>query len=380
MASIVSRYHVVLKDQTGARVAMFTEFASLEFEKVANDIGSFAISFYDNKDPRFALFELDGQIEVYRSLPYAGLDWYLEYEGLVRRFLRTTDESGRAMVMFTGYGYNHLLSRRVIGYKSGTIYAQGVGDLETAVKYFAWYNCDPLYATEPSRIRDGSISGFSSEPIIAGLPYANWTKDHAFENLLDVLREISDYSLTTTPTYYSIYFSLTGNGAGQFYFRTHANQLGENRTVASAYPVVFSLSFGNLRDFSHEIVRSSEENIVIVLGKGEKSTRKVIYRENTNGSTSSPWNDIETVTSASTNEFEYQLEDAGDGILGEKIYRENFSGTPMQTPSCLYGMHYFHGDKVTVEYKGMERDKNIISVSARVENDREELTFGFSDI
>lgn len=380
MASIASRYQVVLKDQDGTRVALFDSFASLNITKEVNGIGSFSLSFYDNNDIRFGLFELDGQIEVYRSLPYAGLDWYLEFEGLIRDFKRTTDEGGHQYIEFIGYGYNHLLTRRNIAYKSGTTFAEKNADCETVMKAYVSENCGPL-AGDATRIRSGIMPGFAVQAVSGDAgDTPTWTGDRAFEDLLDVLQEISDFSHHSEPTDRGLDFAVVGTGAAAFEFRTYIDQLGTDRTVGSANPVVFSLELGNLRDFEHDRDYTGEITIAIVLGKGERSTRKVIYRENTNESALSPWNDIETSHSSSLNEFEYQLEDAGDAVLRESIYRESFSGTPMQTPSSLYGLHYFLGDKVTVENEGIERDKKIVSVTINVEGDRENLEFVFSDL
>ena len=93
--SIAARYYVRLLNQGGAQVALFDSFEGLEFGQVVDDIGYYNLTLVDNEDGRLDLFELDGQVEIYRSVPGVGLDWYDEFAGFHRRESRSTRQEGK---------------------------------------------------------------------------------------------------------------------------------------------------------------------------------------------------------------------------------------------------------------------------------------------
>ena len=74
-----ARYKVHLKDQTGTLVAIFDDFTNLEINKRLNSISTYNFQFQGNDD-RISLFEIDGQVEIWRSDPINDIAWYLEFE------------------------------------------------------------------------------------------------------------------------------------------------------------------------------------------------------------------------------------------------------------------------------------------------------------
>lgn len=340
--------------------------------------------FYDEPcDDRFDVFELDGQIEVWRSIPGADVDWYREFEGLFRKPRREIDSDGRRRFIASGVGYNHLLSRRTIAYKQGTIYAEKDDYTEDVMKEYVYENAG-AGAGEASRIASGIFPNFTVE---AESAYHNltpvWRGERSFNSLLDVVQELANYSMSMIPSYRAVDFAVVSNGDGAFIFRTYLDQLGSDRTEDSwsAVPVIFSVEFGNLQEASSESDRLSEVTRVIVLGKGDMSTRTVIYREDISVSDDSPWNVIEVARPASLNEFTYQLEDFGDASLKELRKKEIFEAVPLQTPSTLYGLHYFLGDVVTVRHMGVSYDKKIMGVKITYEEEgREVVSVEWEDV
>jgi len=361
--AIYSRYYIVLKDQSGTKLHVFDNYIGFTFENVLNDEGFYTIAFYDDDDDRFDDFQVDGQVEFYRSVPGASLDWYLEFEGLHRDPSRGVDKNGRKIFTSEGVGYNNLLARRVIGYKQGTVRAEKDNYVEDVMKEFVSENLGSD-AGHASRVRNGIMTNFTVEAVSAVHDQtANWKGEKSFVNILDVLKEIANYSQTTTPTSRSMDFAVVNNGDGNFIFRTYIDQKGDDRTIDSstATPVLFSPEFGNLQSARYQLNRISELNAAIVLGRGERSTRKVIVRESIDGS-DSPWNDIEVARAASLNEFEYQLNNFGDSLLAQNSYKEILEGEILQTQGTLYGRDYFLGDLCTFTYGLIQKDKKIVGV------------------
>lgn len=377
--SIAARYYVRLLDQSGIQVAIFDSFEGLEFGRTVGDVGYYNLFLADNGDSRLELFELDGQIEIFRSVPGVNLDWYAEFSGFHRREERSTMQDGAKFFESSGADYNDLLARKRIGYKAGTVLADKNDASETVMKEYVEENCGPSATVGNGREIDGVFPGFVVQS--DGGVGVDWAGSRAFDNLLDVLRDISNFSL--------IDFEVAGSGPVQFAFQTFEGQLGADRTTeglsggkngAGNDPVIFSVPYGNLQSLEYTLDRSTEGTVVFVLGSGEGSTRTIITRENESARSDSPWNSRELSVPGSGQEFQYQLEDLGDEVLEEMKFSEIFVFPPLQQPSQLYGLHYFLGDKVTMRYGDIERNKRIVSVKTNVARGKEVITMEFADI
>ena len=382
MQSVAAKYEFRLKNQAGVVQARFGDWVSLNCTKIVNDVGSFEITFYDNDDARFASFVVDGQVEVWRSVPGCSLDWYREFEGFYRSMKRETSEKGDKLITFSGFDYNHLLARRVIGYRQGTVYAEKDDYVEDCMKEYVNENAGPG-ASAASRLRNGVFTNFTVEALSASHDdTGEWVGERSFQNLLEVLQQLSDYSWFLTPVTRSVDFAVVNNGAGNFIFRTYLDQLGTDRSVLSANPTIFSIELGNLTNVMYALERSKEINAIMVLGKGEGATRKVRARTNAVDGADSPWNDIEVARAATLNEYLSQLDAFGDSTLQENRYTETIDGTPLQIAGCLYGEHYFLGDKVTFGYEGMEIDKQVSKVTIEIgeRQKNEKISIEFKDI
>lgn len=368
--SIASRVYVRLKDQNGVQVALFEDFEYLEINEKLNDVGSYALRFVGEDDVRYGLFELDGQLEFYRRvLGQTGIraQWKQEWQAFHRKARRVTNPDGSRSFESTGVGYNDLLARSVVAYKEGTIRADKNAPAETVMKEYVDENCGPTAdATVVGRLYQGGFPNFSVE--VDGGNGIVWAGGRAYENVLDVLKEIADLS--------NIDFAVTPSGDATFEFRTYVNQLGSDRTnvglnpsnglnAAGNAPVVFAVDFGTVQSIEYELDRLSEANVAIVMGKGEGSTRTTVTRVNYTNLDDSPWNRREVARSSTSYDEDYEtysLNTFGDEILEEMKPKEVFVFKPIQTETLVYGLDYFLGDRVTALYRGIERNKKIVGV------------------
>jgi len=362
-----ARYKIHLKNQSGDLVAIFDDFTSLTIGHRINSIDtcSFAI---DDDDSRIDLFETDGQIEVYRSYPEFGVDWYLEFEGFHRTFSRQHFEDGNRYFTSNARGYNDLLRRRIVAYYAGTDQASKSGAGETVMKEFVDENCGPS-ATSPPRISDGVITGLTIEADAA--QGDSWAGSKAYINILDVCQDIANNS--------GLDFKVRGNGAAQFVFRVYSGQLGDDRSVtgldsstglngAGNAPVIFTLNRGNMGMPVFSQKRMNERNYCYVLGQGQQSDREIVVREDTDTTDDSPWNKIEFTRDARNYSTTVSYQNAGDAALVENQFEETFSFEPLQIESTLYGRDYFFGDIITARYAGFERNKKFIGMDIMVNN------------
>lgn len=365
-------------------MAVFDDFQALSFTKQVNDVGSYTLTI-NGHDERRLLFELDGQVEVYRRIPGVK-DWYLEFEGLHRKAEKVLNEDGSILFSSTGVGYNDMLARTIVSYKQGTIRAAKNCSAETAMKEYVTENCIVEDATVVGRLSEGYLPGFSVEPdktLTAGFAIPNWSGDKAYENLLDVLKEIATLS--------GIDFAVVGDGPALFVFNTYLQGMGLNKTyhtVTSSgkneygnIPVVLADRFGSIAGGTYDDDRLAESNVVVVQGSGDGSTKHTVTRTDPEAINDSPWNRREVSRSASSQDFEYQLKDFGDQTLKELARKETISDcVPLQTPSSLYGKDYQLGDKVTVWFDDVKMDKRITSVTLEYSENGESITMELADI
>lgn len=377
----LARYKIFLKNQAGVRVAEFDDWVRMEYGVKVGDIGYYRLELTAT-DPRIQLFAVDGQVEVYRADKPNQLNWYLDFEGLHRQEIRKVDAKGRQVYSSIGVGYNDLLARRIIGYKAGTVRSDKNAAAETVMKEYVDENCGPVATIANGRLSTGAMPGFFVDTDQGN--GVEWSGSRAFELVLDVLKEISNYS--------GIDYAVVGTGPATYEFRTYVGQLGQDRTTlgldarngkntAGNYPVVFSVSAGTIQEFSYTSNHLNEVNVIYVLGQGTASTRTVIVRQNIAAIATSPLNRREVSRPASKNEFLYQLNAFGDETLESLKAAEEVTFVPMQQSSTIYGRNFDVGDRVTFKHDTVQIHKRIVSKKVVIEKGKnEEITLEFADI
>jgi hypothetical protein len=374
MSNLAARYYVILRDQAYNIVAVFDNWMSLTYINKINDIGTHSLKL-NALDPRVNLFELDGILQVFRSVPGISLGWYQDYIGFHRGFKYDVSEQGEQTVECYGVSLNDLLSRTIINYPAGTIRSYKNIAAETAMKEYVEENCGPSATIANGREIDGVLPDFSVEADTAA--GATWEGDRAFENLMDTLKSIAEYS--------DIDFAVNWDDVAlTFSFQTYVDQLGLDRTnigldpgtglnAAGNAPVVFSLGLGNIKSLSYEYNRVAESNVVSVLGDGDGATRTIKVRTKATKN-DSPWNRREV--SRPQGGFDNEMEVAGDEALGELSGKEIVGFAPLLQASTMYGKHFFLGDRITTNIRGVDYNKRIISSTDNILD----LQIEFSDV
>ncbi len=381
-----ARYQIVIKDHSGTRVALLTEWVRLEYVRRVNAPDSHVLQI-DGGSAVAALLlpesALDYQLEVWRrdglrpdvpaSSPLSGQPWVLDYEGFHRTAVDEVTPAGRRIFTSYGRGYDDLLDRRAILYPAGSAGAAKSGVGETVIKAYVEENAGPS-ATAPPRLYGGVTAGLSIEPSSgAG---GTWEGARFYRNLLEVVQEIAAMALVD--------FRVVGTGPALFEFRAKAYPWGDDRSVAGLdtstglngagnAPVIFSLAFGNMASAVYSRNRTNEANAVIMLGQGLEAARAVVQREDAMAQAASPWNRREVTRNANQESETAGLEAAGDILLHDLRARESFNFTVLQSAPVRYSRDYRLGDLVTARYKTFQRDYQITGVTVTVEAGRETI-------
>lgn len=391
VASIAAKYYVRLLTPLSVQADVFDKFTSIEINDKLNGVGSYTVMFDDLSDARKNRFALDGQVEIYRSVPGVGLMQYVEFAGFHRKVEEQITKNKKQIFGSIGVGYNSLLARTSIGYREGTIRADKFDIAETVMKEYVEENRGATATIANGRIADAALPHFSVQRNSQAGPL--WSGSRAFENLLDTLQAISQYA--------EIDFDVLRIGYPSFMFSTYNLLKGKDRTTvgldpatgkngAGNEPITLSVNLGNVQEATYENDRLSEANVCLVLGDGERATREVLYRSDETAASFSLWNRIEIarpsqpayipgLSDAAAAELKtYSMEQTGDEALDEAQAREDFTFTPLQQPTTLYGLHYFIGDRITVKFRDFVVHKRIVGVQIRVQKDREEIALEVS--
>lgn len=274
-------------------------------------------------------------VEIWRRNLEQGVNWYREFEGIVRGIRKIGIDPGVVEIAIPGP--LHMLSwRHILWYAGTTNRSEFINKrAETILKTLVTYNATSSASTANGRLRAGNLSVISVESDGGG---GNYISHYcAWDGLLESLQTVAEVAGGD--------FDLVKTGGNAWQFRWYAGQLGTDRTGT----VTFSIERANMANPIYISNYQSEKTVALVAGKGEEEFRETVTRTGTNYNVST--NNIEDFVDArNVKEGDtLGLSARGDKVLAEKQLEADFSFDVLQTPSCYYGKHYFLGDLVEVE-------------------------------
>ncbi len=375
-----ARYQIHIKDQGGGLQYLLTdespEFRSLYFTHLRNTPGQIRLEL-DGSLSDF--FVSDGQIEVRRQYVEYGInDWYTEWEGFHVTPRYETLVDGTTRFISNGAEYLDLARREEMGYYAGSSFTDLVGPGETVLKQIINQNIGPG-ASNPQRIDSSAMPGLTIEADQGR--GSTWTGSRAWKSLMENLQEISDAT--------GLAYNIVGTGPATFEFRVYDLRVGADRSDTDIDivtgkngsgndPVRFAISLGNMITPALQGNYGDAINTVYVLGQGEESARQVIVVKNAPSIAVSPWNRRVLSRNATQETTVEGLTAVGDSILKDREPKLALTFSPVQTPSTVYGLHYFFGDLVSAEYRGIWYNLEITEVECTVNESGEDLRFTFS--
>lgn len=367
-------YQIRVYSTDGELQAVVDRFRTLAIEHRVNYPSTLTLSLY-GLDPTVPYFTLDSLVEVRRRVPEANLDWYTEYVGFHRTPQKQITSANNRI--FTSYsrGLLDLIKRRSIRYYSDTAgSAKGPAPADDVIKDYVRENAGSLATLANGRVdQDGTTQGLAVAADLSAA--ASYEGAHAWENLLDAIRNIGEPNLVDSDVV------LTSHEPATFEFRTYYPQLGTDKRTGTANPFVFAPHLGNMSSPSHTQSRTDEITSVLVLGPGEDTLRDTTLR-NSSHVTDSPWNLIELDQNASNEDRAAALTAIGDQVLFDKRPAVNFTFDVIQTPDATYHEHYQLGDLVTARYDSDTPvvDVKIVAVTLTVERGHEVVKLELKEV
>jgi hypothetical protein len=370
-------YEVYLYSNAGAQLATLTKrLTRLEWNRIVNDQGSFAITLSDRLQPiDTSLFQLNSRVAIYRK-PSPLDPAKLLMVGFIRGWDFETD--GRGVTRYTWHGpdQNCLLADRTCLVMFNGFWDPGHwGYADHLMRHVAYINAGPGDSNGADRdIVSANGAGLTiaiedentaTSCTTAGQMGFTW----GGKNLLRSLQEINKASLTykengVGTAAVPIFFDLCTDSDTAFTFRTFANRRGMNHRSDSGQAVHIGARYGNLTQPRWQHDRTGEVNAVLKVfqpGNGGFVTDAFRIGE-------APLNRREDAVI---------LGDDGGGEpearLNEGKPKPRFSGKIQDTPTCRFGLHWDLGDELTVDYLEKQYNCRVTGVAGTMYAGREIL-------
>jgi hypothetical protein len=385
MAKLLGQYKAMLYSPDGEFLAQFENFRRLEIVHLINGVDRCTMTI-EGQDDRLDYFTTNAILEIWRKIPgytpsavpaerLKPNGWYVEWEGLQSDIQRTVFRNGDEQAVMRLDGFLDLVSRREVMWyatKSSSESKKVSIAAQTAIHEFVEENCGAQALATNGRFIDGAIDGFSVATSDGEGPV--WSGARAYRKVLDVIANIGDYA--------SIDFNVVGIGDGNFEFRTYVDQLGKDRTTngldsttgkngAGNAPVTFSLSADNIEQITYKTERRASVNVVCALGKNQYTSRDYNIQVNAAEIDDRRINQREATRNCNTQDDANELQISAREWIETKKAREDFTFVPLITPSTVYGVHYWWGDKMTARFKDIIRDKRLVGLKIVVDENIE---------
>lgn len=313
------------------------------------------------------MLPLDGRIHVMRSVNGAPA----QREGgscfLIRKWQYTDDYT-----VVTALHANHLMWRRSVLYLwADSSVEQGLSD-EMIRDFFRHNNLTTALITTQ---RQGGTTQFdltSYVSIEADVFATSTTQKRAgWLNVGDTIRELADES-TNAGAYLTA--EIICPTEDTLAFKTFLNQRGQDRRFSGDNALLFTEDRGNLANALLTVDRSDEITLAIAVGPDRNfDASQIQYAEDTVRMAESPFNRIEAVVDSTTENATELANDAGAGLrAGRPIITA--TAELQETDTCIRGVHFDYGDRVTVEVRGVQYDMRLdvldVTIQAGVETTR----------
>lgn len=384
-----ARSEVRLFSPAGAQVAIFDTWRSLQYQHKLNGSGFFTF-IIDANDAKRALFEENGQFEVWRWIPGA-LDPYLEFEGLIENPDDSLFSNGNFQFTSIGSGYNTMLGRRIVAYTDATVFSQKTAvAAETAMKEYVNENCttNADASREEGTQADAEIPGLTVQANTA--QGATWSGERSGKGVLSTLQEIAIFAFNQND---NVDFQVVGTRASNlgpttYEFRTFPSQLGDDRTTAGLDPAtgkngagndphVFSPDNDNVKNMRYSQKIRGSGTAVYVWGNGSGALRTFGYAED---ATKTGLARREVMRGGGSQDTDAERDALAAEWLEALTAQEIFNFAPSEVAASRYNIHWFFGDKVTAKLGDIERDKKITAVTITNSDKVETIQVEFTDV
>lgn len=370
----MAEYELWLTRDNGDRIGLLNTVSNFEWAVKYDDDGTGYGLFTVKADMDLTLLGLlqgypDRRIEVWRGTPYARKR--LEQIIFIRYARASTGEDGVQFYEFGGPDATDLLKRRIIWKHYPAMRPIQVDFADDMMKEFVREELGDENVAG-NEARDLTDWGFTVQADSSSGPSVTMS-GYEGRPLDDVLMEVADSAKEEGNR---VYFRVVPVTRTAFEFRTWVDQIGKDRTSGNE-KLTFSLARGNVKNPMLELDYNDEVNVVKVLGLGPTQYSRYVQ--------TMPDTDRVNASIINRREMLYDADDIGANMqpadmvnaiwsLGYRLLNEYapikmFGADILDTSSTRYGLHWNIGDRVLVDYAGLQFTCLIASAHFFIDQD-----------
>lgn len=359
----MAEYEVDLYSAYSAKLAVLTNFTSLDYARKVNSRGALTITLTAEYDD-LIFFQGDVlpdlRIAVNRKVGGSSFTLSMQTIWLVRDAIRIIDEAGQRLTTLICEDLIGLLQRRIVAYSAGSSQAEKTSDAaDDMCKTIVRENFGSL-ATDTAR----DITTYLTVEADANAAQVI-SKAFSRRQVLPVLQEIAKSSFQAGT--YLAFDIVTDDPTLVPQFRTYINQRGlDRRWPSGLLPVVFGIEFGNLADARREYNHLDEVTYGYAGGQGEGVSRVIGTASDAVRLVSSPLNRIEQFSDARTTSDSVSVTDEADALVKGGVPKNIFTARIVETQNTLYGVNFNFGDYVTAVFLNERIDCRIDTIHINV--------------
>lgn len=364
-----AQYGCYLCDPQGVRLGDASNFVSLKYSRVTNDVGVARLVLPGSFNQQL-IRAPDGRIEIWRRLPGMARE-VLETDTtwLIKEVTLDRDDRGRETIILEADTPLCILREpgRFVNYNAGdtvntTASAVAADD---AIKIIARRNIG-VNATAAR-----NLSAYISIGPNLGLG-GTISKSYAWRDCLKTMQELAAASAQA-----GVYtaFDIVAPTPDTLELRTYVGQRGvDHRFPSGLNPVIISPDFGNMGACSLTTDWRSEITYAKAGGRGEGAARLTEEAQDDVRIGMSPFGLREKFVNATQYETSTGLQAEAEAVVRTGRPKQIFRGKLLDVPDTRYGVHWSWGDYVTVQFKGQSFDARIDAVEVSVERGKETIS------
>ncbi len=362
----MANYEIWYCDDLGNRIAPINNVIQFEYTKVAGDVGKMSLT-VPIQGKIWEQEKVDYRVHIYRQ-PING-SMSLEFVAFLQVFIPKTEKNGLATYTLIGECANTLYTRRIIAYDSEDSKSLYSGSYTSNMMRSIYSNNFGGGATAARQLSSSYIGAAAN--IEQGGAYS---KRAAWQKSLDLLQNMQATSKSGGS---EVFWAIVPINDTKLEFQTYPTQLGANKTN-----VVFSLEYGNLTEPQLIYDYSDMKTYIYVGGKGRGASRDIEEVEDTTRSGLSFWGRRESFRNATFADIgdTSALNDVGQDELAKYRQKKSLVCGLIDTPSTRYGREWNFGDKVTINYQGVQAETIIRAVNVKVDSSGRETIAARAEI
>lgn len=360
----MAHYEIFLETPAGVRVAALPTTLGFRYTLKLNDVGVLTLTLPAEMRE---LFRKDSIIDIWRNgqpLSSAGSPFGTFW--LARRFTRRTDQSGRRVLDVTAVNAMHILKRRIVAYKAGSLQAgaSAAWAADTLLKII--YNSNFVNWLSANQI-ERQAPGFAAPSSSFDGPRVS--RRFAYRNCLNVMQDIAATSLRLgVPLFFMVYRVIGSNYA----FQTYTNQQGTDRRI-SAGGVPVGAEYGNLEQVQFDENALDEVSVIYAGGQGEESNRQLLAVGDDARIAQSPFGRIEAFYDGRNSAESHVTFEEALARLHEGRPLITLSGRILDVPGFAYGIDWEFGDRLTAVYEDYSFDAFVNAISVSYQDGEESI-------